>query len=75
MEYTLHERTSGNFIKKPIPIYMRPATPDEVGKPIGTREGVTPVKEDDWIVTGVEGEQYPIGAEILAKTYTRAKGG
>lgn len=73
MEYKLHERVAGHFIKKPIEVYMRPATPEEIGKPVGTREGLTPIEKDDWIVTGAEGEQYPIGAEILAKTYDRRK--
>ena len=71
MEYKLHERTAGYFIKKPIKVWMRPATPEEIKKPVGTREGLTPILEDDWIATGAEGEQYPIGAKILGKTYKR----
>lgn len=69
MEHELHERTAGHFVKKPIPVFARPACPGETVK---TREGELIAQAGDWIMTGIEGEHYPIGAAILAKTYTRS---
>jgi hypothetical protein len=37
---------------------------------VSTREGITPVKEDDLIMRGVAGEEYPIGRELFNSTYT-----
>ncbi len=37
---------------------------------MSTREGITPVKEDDLIMRGVAGEEYPIGRELFNRTYT-----
>ena len=68
MEYKLHERTAGHFIKKPIAISARPALEGEI---VETREGVLVSQKGDWIITGVRGEIYPIGADILAETYDR----
>lgn len=36
---------------------------------IKTREGEMRVTPGAWIVTGVEGEKYPVGAGIFAATY------
>ena len=36
---------------------------------IHTLEGVMTVKEDDWIIKGVNGEFYPCKPDIFAKTY------
>ena len=72
MKYKLHERRAGYFTKLPIPVFIRPVTSEEVGKQVGTREGITPIIVSDWIVTGVEGEVYPISADVLAKTYELA---
>jgi len=39
---------------------------------IRTREGSLKGVPGDWIMEGVEGEIYPCGAEIFAKTYEPA---
>ena len=39
---------------------------------INTREGGHIVCPDDWIITGVQGEFYPIKAAIFKKTYEPA---
>lgn len=52
--------------KRPIEVEVRRAEP---GEEIETREGVLTAQEGDLIITGVEGEEYPIAPEILAKTY------
>ena len=36
---------------------------------IDTREGTLKGVPGDWIARGIEGEVYPIGADIFAKTY------
>ena len=68
MDYKLHERMAGYFIKKPIPVHARPA---RTGETVSTSQGELVAQEGDWIMTGVGGEHYPIGAEILGKTYER----
>lgn len=52
--------------KRPVTVEVRRAEP---GEEIHTREGTLVAEDDDLIITGVEGEAYPIGPEILAKTY------
>lgn len=37
---------------------------------IHTLEGVMHANAEDWIITGVEGEQWPVKKEIFEKTYT-----
>lgn len=55
--------------KRPVEVEVRPADP---GETIETREGVLTADEGDLIITGVNGEEYPIGPEIMAKTYVPA---
>ena len=31
--------------------------------------GITPIKSDDLIMRGVEGEEYPIGRDLFTRTY------
>ena len=38
-------------------------------KYIETLEGTMKADVGDWIITGVNGEQYPVKPEIFAKTY------
>jgi len=54
------------FQKRPVEVEVRRA---EAGETIRTREGTLTAEEGDLIITGVEGEVYPIAPEILAKTY------
>lgn len=53
-------------VKKNIPVEAY-----QTKKPIDiqTLEGVMHANAGDWIVTGVEGEQWPVKKEIFEKTY------
>lgn len=53
-------------IKKPIPIIAF-----QVDKPLNikTLEGTMHANSGDWIITGVDGEQWPVKREIFDKTY------
>lgn len=53
-------------IKKPIPVK---AFQTNEHKDIQTLEGVMHANPGDWIVTGVDGEQWPVKKEIFDKTY------
>lgn len=53
--------------KRPIVVHVRDQRPDE--QHVSTREGITPVKPDDLIMRGVQGEEYPIGRELFEQTY------
>ena len=55
-------------VKLPIIVHVREQRKGETH--ISTREGITPVKEDDLIMRGVAGEEYPIGRELFNRTYT-----
>ena len=52
--------------KKPIPLGFRYAEADET---IETKEGSVGARAGDAIMTGTEGEQWPIPAEKFAQTY------
>lgn len=41
---------------------------------IQTLEGKHYITEGDWIVTGIEGERYPVKNSIFQKTYELVKG-
>ena len=55
-------------VKLPIIVHVREQRKGETH--VSTREGITPVKEDDLIMRGVAGEEYPIGRELFNSTYT-----
>lgn len=55
-------------VKLPIVVHVREQREGETH--VSTREGITPVKEDDLIMRGVAGEEYPIGRELFNRTYT-----
>lgn len=59
------------FRKKPIVIeaYQTPYP-----KPIETLEGTMMANIGDWIITGVNGEQYPCKPDIFAKSYEPVDG-
>lgn len=42
---------------------------------IETLEGIHKANIGDWIITGVNGEQYPCKPDIFAKTYEYVEGG
>ncbi len=54
------------FIKKPIPIE---AVQQTAPFKTETLEGELEGKAGDYLVTGVNGEQYPVDREIFEKTY------
>jgi hypothetical protein len=54
--------------KLPITVHVRDQRPGETFST--TREGITPLKDDDLIMRGVQGEEYPIGRELFQQTYT-----
>ena len=59
--------------KKPIIIEFREVERKEI---INTREGQqTAFPEHDFIIRGIEGEEYPIKKEIFKKTYEVIKNG
>lgn len=55
-------------VKLPITVRVREQLPSETH--ISTREGITPVRPDDLIMRGIQGEEYPIGRELFEQTYT-----
>lgn len=57
---------SKEFIKKPVKI--KAYQTDKVIY-IETLEGTMKADIGDWIVTGIEGEQYPVKPGIFEKTY------
>ncbi len=58
-------------VKLPITVHVREQRPGETH--VSTREGITPVRADDLIMRGVQGEEYPIGRELFNKTYKMGK--
>ena len=54
-------------VKLPITVHVREQRPGETQS--STREGITPLRYDDLIMRGVQGEEYPIGRELFEQTY------
>jgi hypothetical protein len=46
-------------IKRPVIVHVRKQRPGETH--VSTREGITPLKPDDLIMRGVQGEEYRLG--------------
>lgn len=62
------EYTEATYVKRPVAIRacrMREAFTVE------TLEGTMKGNAGDWLITGVEGEQYPCADSIFRKTYER----
>ena len=57
----------GTAIKKTIRVYFRIVDKEEF---IETLEGTMKANKGDYIITGVNGEEYPVKPEIFKKTYT-----
>lgn len=57
------------FRKKPVVITARRAI---AGEDIHTLEGTMRADRGDWIITGVNGEQYPCKPDIFRRTYDPA---
>lgn len=53
--------------KLPVTVHVREQRKEE--SHVSTREGITPIKPDDLIMRGVEGEEYPIGRDLFTRTY------
>jgi len=63
------------FPGKPVDGVVERSLDGEPSKIVGvvkTLEGDMIARPGDWIVTGVEGERYPVKNEIFKKTYERA---
>ena len=58
----------GKYRKKPIEIDAFQTGQDMI---IKTLEGDMKAQKGDWIITGVNGEQYPCKPDIFDKTYER----
>ena len=54
------------FQKKPVIVDVYQTQKDLY---IHTLEGVMHASPGDWIITGINGEQYPCKPDIFAKTY------
>ena len=54
------------YVKEPIPIK---AVQQDKAFQTNTLEGVLNGKAGDYLVTGIEGEQYPVDRKIFEKTY------
>ena len=54
-------------VKLPITVHVRNQRPGETHS--STREGITPLRSDDLIMRGVQGEEYPIGRDLFEQTY------
>jgi hypothetical protein len=54
-------------VKLPITVHVREQRPGETH--VSSREGITPLRSDDLIMRGVQGEEYPIGRELFEQTY------
>ena len=54
-------------VKRPITVHVREQRPGE--HHVSTREGITPLRSDDLIMRGVQGEEYPIGRDLFLQTY------
>ena len=54
-------------VKLPITVHVREQRPGETHSSI--REGITPLRSDDLIMRGVQGEEYPIGRDLFNQTY------
>lgn len=62
------ESTKMKFQKKPVIVE---AYQTDVEITINTLEGDMLASPGDWIITGVDGEQYPCKPDIFEKTYTK----
>ncbi|MGT2623976.1 hypothetical protein [Streptococcus thoraltensis] len=51
-----------------IPVVVEAEQADEV-QYIETLEGTMKASAGDWIITGVNGERYPVKPDIFSKTY------
>ena len=54
-------------VKLPITVHVREQRLGETHT--STREGITPLRHDDLIMRGIQGEEYPIGRELFEQTY------
>lgn len=53
-------------IKKPIPVNARQVKEKTI---VNTIEGQLTAQPGDWIITGVDGEEWPVKKSIFEKTY------
>ena len=58
--------TMAEFRKKPVVITARRVISEQI---IKTLEGEMLAKRGDWIITGINGEEYPCDDDVFRKTY------
>lgn len=69
---TLHESVSARYVKKPVEVDAKQTLERKV---INTLEGDITANPTDWIVTGVNGEQYPVSNENFIEIYDACENG
>ena len=69
---TLHESVSAKYVKKPIEVE---AEQIKEQKTINTLEGPVTASPTDWVVTGVNGEQYPMPNQTFIDLYDKCENG
>lgn len=69
---TLHESVSAKYIKKPVEIEAIQITEPEV---VHTLQGDITANPSDWIITGVEGEKYPVKDSSFKELYDPCENG
>lgn len=69
---TLHESVSARYIKKPIEVDAIQISEPEV---VHTLEGDVTANSSDWIITGVNGERYPVNNETFGNLYDVCENG
>ena len=62
----LHQSCSCNYIKKPVQVDAEQTLETKI---IHTLEGDIVANPTDWIITGIEGEQYPVKDEEFKNIY------
>ena len=65
--YTKLKQVEAEKYRK-VPVIVNAERATEAGE-IETLEGVMSYSKGDWLVTGVEGEQYPVAADIFEQTF------
>lgn len=68
---------AGRYRKRPVVVEAKQFRPDGKGGPlvliIDTLEGQMTANPGDWIITGVNGEEYPCKPDIFEKTYEKVE--
>lgn len=69
---TLHESVSAKYVKKPVEISAIQINEPQI---VHTLEGDVTANPTDWIITGVQGEQYPVPNTTFNEFYEPCENG